>query len=286
MKIIRTKKSINHFLDKKRSKNLCIGFVPTMGALHSGHSSLIEKAKNECDLVIVSIFVNPKQFNNSNDFKHYPIKTNEDINLLNSLAVDVLFLPKVEEVYSQEFVMPNYTIGALDSIMEGKFRPGHFNGVVEVVYRLFSIIRPQKAYFGLKDFQQLAIIKKMSEEMHLHVEIIPCDTLREKDGLALSSRNLRLNEEERKNALFIYQTLKEIQKIYMKFKPIELKKKMTELFKNSPLKLEYIEFIDSSSFEVLEENWTDFSIACIAAYAGEVRLIDNMSVNKRTLLDK
>ena len=249
-----------------------------MGALHAGHVSLVERSKKECDITIVSIFVNPTQFNNPTDFEKYPIKTEEDIKLLQEQQIDIVFLPSKEEIYTDTYKIPNFSIGALHNIMEGKFRPGHFDGVMQVVYRFFEIIQPTKAYFGLKDFQQVAVIQKMTQILALEVEIVPCLTVREKDGLALSSRNLRLSDGQRFEALFIYQSLILAQNLAQKFSPKEVKNQLINLYSESTLKLEYVEIVDSKTFDILEDKWSNESIVCIVAYVGEVRLIDNLAI--------
>lgn len=276
MKTIQTVSDLEAFISEKKNSNLVIGFVPTMGALHQGHGSLVERARLECDVVVVSIFVNPTQFNNSADFEKYPITVEKDLTYLASLQVDAVFLPNVKEVYPDTFQMPAYEIGNLDTLMEGKHRPGHFKGVVQVVYRLFDLVKPNKAYFGLKDFQQVAVIKNMTTYFNLPIEIIPCTTIREKDGLAMSSRNLRLSEGQRFEALFIYQTLNLAKALTEKLSPIALKKQLEELYAASSLRLEYVEIIDPLTFEVLTDKWVKGAVACIVAYVGEIRLIDNM----------
>lgn len=276
MKIIQTVSDLESFLFEKKLSSQVIGFVPTMGALHLGHGSLIEKALLECDVVLVSVFVNPTQFNNTADFEKYPITVEKDLDFLERLNIDAVFLPNLKEVYPDNFQLPAYEIGSLGLVMEGKHRPGHFDGVVQVVYRLFDIIKPNKAYFGLKDFQQLAIIKNMTKHFNLPIEIIPCKTIREKDGLAMSSRNIRLSEGQRFEALFINQSLNLAKALAAKMSPKVLKKQIEELYAASSLRLEYVEFVDPLLFEVLTVNWVKGAVACIAAYVGEIRLIDNM----------
>jgi pantoate--beta-alanine ligase len=253
-----------------------IGFVPTMGALHEGHVSLLLKSKRDCDLSIVSIFVNPTQFNNSKDFHKYPKKTDEDLKILEENGCDFVFLPSKEEIYSDNYCFSGMNLGVLDEVLEGKFRPGHFKGVIQVVHRLFEIVKPTNAYFGLKDFQQLAVIQKMNSFFKLGIKIIPCETVREKDGLAMSSRNLRLNTVERENALFIYKSLHEAKVLSKKLSPFHVKKSIQNAYASSKLSLEYFEIIDGNSFESLDNNWSENAIACVVAYSGEVRLIDNL----------
>lgn len=279
MKIFTKSADLTAHISFLKSDSKTIGFVPTMGALHAGHASLVERSKSECDITLVSIFVNPTQFNNPTDFEKYPIKTEEDLKLLTEIGVDFVFLPSKDEIYTETFKIPDFSIGELNNIMEGKFRPGHFDGVMQVVYRFFEIIHPTKAYFGLKDFQQVAVIQKMTQILNLDVEIVPCTTIREKDGLAMSSRNLRLSVGQRIEALFIYQTLILAQNLAQKLSPKDIKNQLVNLYAESSLKLEYVEIIDSKSFEILEENWTKDSIVCLVAYVGEIRLIDNLAIH-------
>ncbi|MCD4665673.1 MAG: pantoate--beta-alanine ligase, partial [Bacteroidales bacterium] len=195
MKVFNTRIDIRKYLGAQKSNGLKIGFVPTMGALHEGHISLLKEAKADCDVVVCSIFVNPIQFNNNNDLEKYPREIESDIEKLNSVDCDVLFHPTVEEMYP----VPDETIfdfGELDKVMEGQHRPGHFNGVAVVVKKLFEIVEPDKAYFGLKDYQQIVIIHKLTKDYNLPVEIIPCPTTREDSGLAMSSRNELLSESD------------------------------------------------------------------------------------------
>ncbi|MES2588519.1 MAG: pantoate--beta-alanine ligase [Bacteroidota bacterium] len=269
---------LERFLEEGKLEGKTIGFVPTMGALHEGHISLVSKSKSLTDLTVVSIFVNPTQFNNQEDFEKYPIKTESDLKFLEENSCDAVFIPAKEEIYAPDYISPEINIGILEDVLEGKFRPGHFKGVIQVVYRLFQIVKPNKAFFGLKDYQQLAVIKKMTDEFKLPIEIVPCTTIREKDGLAMSSRNLRLNQVERLEALFIYETLILAKNLAVKYSPSETKKIIEDLYEESSLKLEYFEFIDGSSFEKLSNSWEENAVACVVAYVGEVRLIDNMQI--------
>lgn len=267
------KKYLTHYWDSGQS----IGFVPTMGALHNGHLSLIREAQSENDLVVCSIFVNPIQFNNPDDLKNYPRVLDQDTQKLNDVACNVLFAPSEQEVFPEP-VKETFDFGDLDKVMEGKFRPGHFNGVAVVVKRLFEIIKPTKAYFGLKDYQQLVIIHRMTKDFNLPIEIVPCPTLREENGLAMSSRNERLSHSERKQASIIYETLKMV-KIRSGFSTIrETHHYVEQQFKkNKNIRLEYFEIVDMYTLKPLQ-TWTESntSIACIAVLLGQVRLIDNM----------
>ena len=210
MNIFKTKKEIKSYLTAQNQQNKTIGFIPTMGALHKGHLSLIQEAKKKNDLVVVSIFINPTQFNNTSDFAKYPKTIENDTQLLNHVSCDVLFLPSADEIYNNNIASEKFDFGGLEDQMEGKFRQGHFDGVATVVKAFFEIINPDIAYFGQKDFQQLQIIKKMVTKDHLNTKIKGCPIFREADGLAMSSRNVRLSKEHRTAAPFIYKTLKEV----------------------------------------------------------------------------
>jgi pantoate--beta-alanine ligase len=260
-------------------KNISIGFVPTMGALHEGHLALVKRAYLENDLVIVSIFVNPTQFNNPEDLKKYPRTIENDLCLLEKVASCIVFIPEYEDIYIDTETYIPLDLNGLDNVMEGKYRPGHFQGVVHVVHNLFQLVKPTKAYFGKKDFQQLAIIKYMNEQFNFPIEIVGCETVREKNGLAKSSRNLRLSEKEKQDALILFQTLSFMKEKKTKFaSPEKLKAKAISRFNNGKLELEYLEIVDAETLEVLTKSWRVNSVACIAAYCGEVRLIDNLEI--------
>lgn len=280
MKIFYKIEELQTHLDLYRKKGSKIGFVPTMGALHEGHVSLLLKSKEECGLSVVSIFVNPTQFNKQEDFDKYPIKTEEDLIILRENQCDIVFMPNKTEIYSDNYSFSGMELGLLDHILEGKFRPGHFNGVVQIVHRLFEIVKPTNAYFGLKDFQQLAVIQKMNSFFKMGINIIPCETIREKDGLAMSSRNLRLSNEERDNALFIYKSLQKAKVLAENLTPKEVQQTVSALYGKSLLRLEYFEIINAETFESLSEFWSEKSIACVVAYAGEIRLIDNLCLKQ------
>ncbi len=261
-----------------------VGFVPTMGALHSGHLDLVKKAKNENDFVVVSIFVNPTQFNNAVDLQKYPRMSEKDSELLEKINCDILFSPTESEMYPNEESRKNpYFLNHLDKVMEGKFRKGHFDGVAVVVAKLFEIVSPHKAYFGEKDFQQLTIIRFLNEKYlsNLNIEIIPCPTIREKDGLAMSSRNLRLSEEQRKNSVLISQTLFQAKNL-RNISVSELKKWVIETIDANPfLKTEYFEIVDTQTLQNID-SWEEKNqkIGCIAVMVGEIRLIDNVFFEK------
>lgn len=256
-----------------------LGFVPTMGALHEGHLELMRRAKQENDLLVVSIFVNPIQFNNQEDLKKYPRTLETDMEMLESVNCDLLFFPSVEEMYP-EAIKDNYDFGKLANVMEGAARPGHFNGVAIVVRKLFEIIEPQKAYFGEKDYQQLAIIQKLVKMIPLSVEIIPCQIVRENDGLAMSSRNMRLSENERFAAPFIFQTLQKAVKLNAVLSPEELKNWVLTKFSTQPeFKIDYVEIAEDQQLQAVT-HWNDANgvLIFIAVFLGNVRLIDNMRI--------
>jgi pantoate--beta-alanine ligase len=257
-----------------------IGFVPTMGALHEGHLSLVENAKKENDIVVVSIFVNPTQFDNTDDLINYPKTIEKDLSLLKSFNCDIVFTPTPEEIYANNIQSQSFDFEGLEFQMEGKFRAGHFNGVGTIVERLFKIVEPHKAYFGEKDFQQIQIIRKMVEKKNLLVQIISCPIHREKDGLAMSSRNTRLTETQRDAAPFIYETLKKAKIQFGTKNASKVLKWVENEFKNHPLfNLEYIEIADEETLlPIKAKNPTKKYRAFIAVFAGKVRLIDNISL--------
>ena len=265
---------------KSLKNGATIGFVPTMGALHGGHLSLVEMAKKENDFVVVSIFVNPTQFDNADDLINYPKTIEKDLSLLKSFNCDIVFTPTPEEIYEDNIKSQSFDFDGLEFQMEGKFRAGHFNGVGTIVERLFEIVKPHKAYFGEKDYQQIQIIRKMTEKKNLPVQIISCPIHREKDGLAMSSRNTRLTKEQREAAPFIYETLKKAKIKFGTKNASEVVKWVENEFKNHPLfNLEYFEIADEETLLPVEtKNPTKKYRAFIAVFAGKVRLIDNISL--------
>ncbi|WP_299666867.1 pantoate--beta-alanine ligase [uncultured Polaribacter sp.] len=278
MKIFNSKKDLKDcILEHKRNKKT-IGFVPTMGALHRGHLSLIEKAKEKNDIVVISVFVNPTQFDNIEDLNKYPKTLENDIKLLESVATDVLFCPSVEEIYAENIVSKNFNFDGLEHQMEGKFRKGHFDGVGTIVKTLFEIVEPNKAYFGQKDFQQLQVIKKMVKKHHLPVKIKGCPIFREEDGLAMSSRNARLSKEHREIVPFIYKTLKKVNKKFGKENITDINNWVENQFKNQPLlELEYFTIAEEKSLETVKKAASNKKYrAFIAVFAGKIRLIDNI----------
>ncbi|OAQ38480.1 pantoate--beta-alanine ligase [Pedobacter psychrophilus] len=281
MKIFRTQKQLTDFLGTLNNSILKIGFVPTMGALHQGHLSLIEQSKEICDLTIASIFVNPTQFNNPNDLLKYPKPIEQDIAMLEKAGCDVLFNPETDEVYTTEEEIWNYNVGELNALLEGEFRPGHYLGVTQIVYKLFNWVKPNVAFFGQKDYQQYLVIKKMVKDFNLNIDVISCSIIREKDGLAMSSRNIRLNADERTKALIINKSLKFVKENFDQFKLSELKE-LAKNFYNGiyGVKLEYLKICKQNSLkEITEEKDKSNAIALIACYVGETRLIDNMMLS-------
>ena len=278
MKIFNNKKDLKDCLLAHKTNNKSIGFVPTMGALHQGHLSLIEKAKKKNDIVVVSIFVNPTQFDNVEDLKKYPKTLENDIKLLESVSCNILFSPSVEEIYSENITSEKFNFDGLEHQMEGKFRDGHFDGVGTIVKTLFEIVTPDKAYFGQKDFQQLQIIKKMVKKHQLNVKIKGCPIFREDDGLAMSSRNTRLTKEHRNIAPFIYKTLKKAKKKFGTESVTKVNKWVEKQFEKQPLlELEYFTIADEKTLETAENKDAKKKYrAFIAVFAGEIRLIDNI----------
>jgi len=279
MFLIETITELRNYLDTLK-KNGTIGFVPTMGALHAGHISLVRRAVSENQLVVVSIFVNPTQFNDKTDLERYPRKLEVDLKLLEKTGCQIVFAPKVEEIYPEPDTR-KFDFGNLEKVMEGKHRPGHFNGVAQVVSKLFDIVLPNKAYFGLKDFQQLAIIKNMVLQTNLPVEIIPCDIVREESGLAMSSRNELLSVEERKNAAIISGTLFKAKELTKEKSVNELKNWITDnINKNQYLSVEYVEIVDDIQLQPVK-SWEEkcVKVCCVAVFCGKIRLIDNIVFN-------
>ncbi|MGB1043186.1 MAG: pantoate--beta-alanine ligase [Tenacibaculum sp.] len=278
MKIFKSKSELKEFLSQQKKDKKSIGFVPTMGALHQGHLSLIKRAKKKNDLAVVSIFVNPTQFDNKEDLDKYPKTFDNDVALLKSVACDVLFFPSVEEIYAEDVSSERFDFDGLEHQMEGKFRDGHFDGVGTIVKTLFEIVTPDTAYFGKKDFQQLQIIKKLVEKYDIPVKIKGCDIFREDDGLAMSSRNARLTKEYRAAAPFIYKTLKKAKKKFGTKNANELTQWVEKQFeKHEFLELEYFTIADEKTLQTAtiidsKNKYRGF----IAVFAGDIRLIDNI----------
>jgi pantoate--beta-alanine ligase len=271
---------LSAFLKEIKSLNQSVGFVPTMGALHNGHISLIEASKKVCNITICSVFVNPTQFNDKADLERYPRMPEKDAEFLEMANCDVLFLPSVEEIYPKTDETL-FDFGFLDKTLDGKHRPGHFNGVAQVVKRLFEIVKPDKAFFGEKDYQQVMIVKALVKQIGSKTEIISCPILREPDGLAMSSRNALLSSEERAIAGLIPKLMQEAKKI-AKEKGVNTAKSFvqTETKKVSSMKLDYFEICNAETLEeVTNINSEKKAIALIALFVGKVRLIDNIMIN-------
>jgi pantoate--beta-alanine ligase len=264
------------FLENFRKVGKSVGFVPTMGALHEGHLSLIRKAKMENECTLLSIFVNPTQFNETSDFKTYPRNEEKDIAFIESLAIDGVFIPPSNEMYANDKNdLLDFSLEGLDLVMEGRFRKGHFDGVVTIVDKFFSIIKPNVAYFGLKDFQQLAIIRFLASKRHPKIKIAACPIIREFDGLAMSSRNALLNNEERQKATLISRVLKTLKENWRVLPFNELINKARTSFDGTDFTLDYLEISDSETLRPLFDYTERSAVVCVAAKIGAVRLIDN-----------
>ena len=280
MKVLRNKKTLVDYIERHKEMGKKIGFAPTMGALHLGHISLYETAKKENDEIISSIFVIPTQFNNPDDFEKYPQTLENDLKLLEKAGVDAVYVPKAIDIYPEGLKSKHYDFDGLDNEMEGKYRPGHFDGVGTVVEELLRQVQPHNAYFGEKDYQQLAIIKKMVEKTKLPVKIHGVLTLRENSGLAMSSRNLRLTEKQRKEATIIYETLLKVKEWFKVLSVKEIKERVEKIFQDSNFELEYFIIADEKTLKETDFFYKDKSYrAFIVAYAGDVRLIDNMHLD-------
>jgi pantoate--beta-alanine ligase len=280
MQIFQTQSALKTILDQERKETKTIGFVPTMGALHSGHLELVRRCVAENDICVVSIFVNPTQFNNKSDLLNYPRDLGADSEMLKKIGCHYVFAPSEDEIYPEPDTRV-FNFGNLADVMEGQFRPGHFNGVAQVVSKLFDIVMPDRAYFGLKDFQQLVIIRDLVKQLNLNVEIVPVPIIREKDGLAMSSRNMRLNPEQRKEAANISRVLKESGSLHKLYTVAELKIWVRDQINQSPeLDVEYFDIVDGFTLKSIV-NWedTEYPVGCIAVFAGDVRLIDNIIYN-------
>lgn len=282
MKIAYTVLDLRSLITEKKSKNNTVGFVPTMGALHAGHLSLVEESKKDNDITIVSIFVNPTQFNNLSDLEKYPRTIDDDTKLLANAGVDIVFIPSVEEIYPEPDTRV-FNFGKLEEVMEGKFRPGHFNGVAQVVSKLFDIVNPDKAYFGEKDFQQLAIIRDMVRQYNYSIEIVAVPIKREVSGLAMSSRNKRLSENELVIASNVYRALEE-SKINIARSSVNetIRTVISHIDNIDPLKVEYFEIVNGDSLQPVKD-WTesDYIVGCITVFCGDVRLIDNITYKNK-----
>ncbi|HKK67774.1 MAG TPA: pantoate--beta-alanine ligase [Bacteroidales bacterium] len=281
MIIVKDPVELNNALSELREYSRSTGFVPTMGALHAGHLSLIKHARNENPICVVSVFVNPTQFNDSEDLKKYPRTPEKDLEMIEREGVDVVFMPDAEDIYPDND-RNTFDLGGLDNIMEGKFRPGHFDGVADVVYRLFNMVKPDRAYFGEKDYQQLMIIRQMVKSENLDVDIVGVPIVREADGLAMSSRNQRLSENGRQQAATIYKILRQASETFPDLSPDELKAEIVQRINTTELlNSEYVEIVDEEKMQIVDD-WNQGSVfrLCLAVWCDNVRLIDNISLVK------
>nr|WP_311457336.1 pantoate--beta-alanine ligase [uncultured Capnocytophaga sp.] len=281
MKIFNKKLDLQQFLAPFYLEKKAVGLVPTMGALHEGHLSLIQKALSENDIVVVSIFVNPTQFNNAEDLEKYPRNLSGDIKTIERLSQEVvIFAPEISEMYENTPKAISFDFGGLDKVMEGKFREGHFQGVATIVEKLFELVKPTRAYFGEKDYQQILIIKSMLEQRKLPVTLVPCPIVREESGLAMSSRNERLSPEGRKQAAFIYSVLQEAQKLFTTASVAEVEAFVKEQFSQKKgFDLEYFTITKADTLEEVKEKKSSESYrAFITVYVEGVRLIDNIAL--------
>ncbi len=284
MQIFKKKNALINCLSILKQENKQIGFVPTMGALHKGHLSLIEESNKNNDISVVTIFVNPTQFNKTEDLEKYPKTLENDLKLLNSVHCDIVFIPSVEEIYANSVLSKSYSFDGIEHQMEGRFRDGHFDGVATIVHAFFKIVKPNRAYFGEKDYQQLQVVKKLAEKENLPVKVIGCPIFREDDGLAMSSRNARLSENQRKASPLIYQTIKKASTLINTKVITDIYAFVKEVFdKNELLELEYFTIADEESLQEVSSLQVGKKYrAFIAVNAGNVRLIDNifLPVNK------
>lgn len=277
MKIVNSIQELKRYLAEERQHNKQIGFVPTMGALHNGHLSLVKRCVEENDVCVVSIFVNPTQFNDKNDLATYPRTLDNDCSLLEPAGCNYVFAPAEAEMYPEPDTR-TFDFGTVSAVMEGARRPGHFNGVAQIVSKLFYAVEPDNAYFGEKDFQQIAVIRAMVKQLNIPVKINACPILREADGLALSSRNVRLTPEQRQKAPLIARTLKESTNFAAGKSVQEVIDYVVNTINADPvMRVEYYEIVDGNTMESIK-NWsdTDYAVGCITVYCGEVRLIDNI----------
>lgn len=277
MIICKNRTELQSVVTKIKTQGKSIGFVPTMGALHQGHISLVQESVSQCDVTFVSIFVNPIQFNNQHDLQTYPRTIESDIQMLDKAGCNVVFVPEVNDMYPHGTQQTeSYNFGSLETVMEGTFRPGHFNGVAVVVKRLFDLIPADIAFFGLKDFQQVAVIRALVEQEKIPITIVACPTVRESDGLAMSSRNMRLQAHERIQAVEISKTLFAAQSMAKKYSVDDVKKFVIDTLNNVPLlAVEYFEIVHQKTLQP-QNNWNEPAVGCIAVNIGNVRLIDNV----------
>lgn len=282
MIIFKTISAIRAYLEKPFLQTQTIGFVPTMGALHAGHLSLIQESKQACDVTVASIFVNPTQFNDPKDYEKYPVTIEEDCRLLEEAKTDLLFLPSVKEMYPDGTASPkHYDLGELENLLEGRYRPGHFQGVCQVVEHLLEIVKPARLFMGQKDYQQCMVIQRLLQITGMPVQLNVSPTLREKDGLAMSSRNVRLTADQRQRATAIYEQLKRIKEKYTSQDLFSLQQEATEQLQNVGFsKVDYVSIADANTLQPITQPYNETkAVALIAAFMGDVRLIDNLLLN-------
>jgi pantoate--beta-alanine ligase len=284
MIIFRYAEPLARYIQQQRSAAKQIGFVPTMGALHNGHLALIDRSKKDTSITVCSIFVNPTQFNNSSDYQLYPNTIEQDIAGLEAAGCDVLFLPSIAEMYPRGTTgLEQYDLGYLETLLEGKYRPGHFQGVCQVMYRLLTMVQPNTLFMGQKDYQQCMVVSRLLQLMQSSIELIPCPTLREADGLAMSSRNLRLSPEDRQKATTIYKCLTLIKQEcnHAAAWPV-IKEKVMQLLTDAGFRIDYVELADANTLQPATATMATIyqgpRVALIAAFLHDVRLIDNMLI--------
>lgn len=277
MKIAKTVKILQNHLNLEREAGNRIGFVPTMGALHEGHMSLVRESRRTCDVTVVSIFVNPAQFNEKKDFDNYPITIDEDLKQLEEAGVDYVFIPAPEEVYPEGLEIPPTELTELKDHLEGEMRPGHFEGVAKVIYRFFDTIGPDKAFFGQKDFQQTVVVKKVAQQLGNKTEIVVCPIERENNGLAMSSRNVRLSDDDRQKAGFLYRALVKLKEDCV-YKPLTEALTHTRKFLESKpdVEIEYLEAVDGNTMEIVNDLSNDFVVCVTVVRFGGIRMLDNI----------
>jgi pantoate--beta-alanine ligase len=273
--------ALSGYLEKQRKKGISIGFVPTMGALHQGHITLITASKKNTDLTVCSIFINPTQFNDLSDFKKYPVTIENDLKMLYEADADVVFLPEVGEIYPGGLdQVRTYSLGHLETILEGKYRPGHFQGVCQVVHRLLEIVSPEMLFMGQKDYQQCMVVQHLINIYSIPAQLVKCSTIREDSGLAMSSRNLRLSDTEREKAAEIYRTLQYVEKSIRPGNLSDIKGKAIKRLTDAGFRVDYLEICDARNLNIID-SWDGISpiVALTAAFLGDVRLIDNLVIS-------
>jgi pantoate--beta-alanine ligase len=280
LKIFNSKQAIHNYLEELRSLGKTIGFVPTMGALHAGHLSLIEQARKTAEIIVCSIFVNPTQFNDKKDLENYPRPVDDDIRKLNEVKCDILFIPEVDEMYnsSEKWAIE---LGNLDTVLEGKIRPGHYQGVTQIVKKLFDTVIPDFAFFGQKDYQQFMVISYMVKKFRMKVKLVLCPIIREEDGLAMSSRNIYISAADRINSLALFHALSKFRALYKTKSILQLKTEITSFLKSAPgIEMEYFEIFNAKSFKPATTKRSGSIIALVAAKVGSIRIIDNVIIEK------